>query len=582
VYKKLIYLLQKADKNGFMLLAITSIVSSFLELAMIAGVMPIFTIITDPSVLDEYSFLNPLFGFFNASDFSSKMIVITIGVIVFLVIKTVFQVLIMYYQNRFYYTGIENLSVSMLVGYLNADYFFFLNENPSILIRNIKTEIPIIFQRIITCLVMILTDGVLLVLVLALLLVVEPVGTIIAIVFLGFMNLVFYGKIRNKLKHVGEIRLENESEAFKWLNQSIGGIKDLKILNRIDFFVKKFKQSSTQLRLSSIYNDIVGKLPKLLIESSAISIMMVFILIFILRKSDVTSIFPTITLYGASMFKLMPAINRLMGSFLQIKYSSPALDTVYEGFKLLEMYEVEKVEKLENQNIHKFKKISFESLSFHYPESDEQLVLDKIFLEVKRNDSIGFIGPSGSGKTTLLNILLGLLNPTDGDIFADGVNVLKHGQAWNEIIGFVPQDIYLTDDSIKANIAFGIEEDQIDIKQIENVIHMAKLEDLIDNLPNGVDTRIGDRGTRLSGGQRQRIGIARALYTNPEILIFDEATSALDSKTEQEITASIDYLMNKKTIFIVAHRISTLKNCDKIFMIENGTLASVDKGKLFL
>ncbi len=583
MFHKLKYILVKSDKiKGTIPLVLTSILYSILELLLVAGVMPIFQVLTQPEILKENVLLNQFFILINTSTFSQKMLVICIAVIIFILIKTILQILIMLFQNNFYYRGIENLSVSMFYSYLKADYYFFLNENPSIIVRNIKTEIPIIFQRIITCLVLVLTDGVLLLLIFTLLIYTEPVGTLTIIGILGFINFVFYRKIRKRLTEVGKIRQENESETLKWINQGIGGIKDLKILNRYSYFLNKSRKSYKKLRESSVYNDIVGKLPKLIIESSAIIVMMVFILIIIARNKDFTTFFPILALYGAAMFKVMPAINRLMAGIIQIRYSKVALDTVYKAFNNLEDYKISR--QLENKNVDfgNLKEIYFKNLDFYYPKHEGDIVLNNVNLKIKRNTAIGFIGPSGSGKTTFMNIILGLLYPTSGDILIDGYSTLEHHDSWMKILGFVPQDIYLTDDSIKSNIAFGIEESDIDQEQIENVIKMARLDDLIKSLPDGLNTKIGDRGTRLSGGQRQRIGIARALYRNPEILVFDEATSALDSKTEMEISQSIDFLMNKKTIIIVAHRVSTLRNCEYIYEIKNGNLNEINKDELFI
>ena len=581
MYGQLQFILNKVGRKGVGLLAFTSVISSILELALIAGVMPLFRVLTKPDVLVEEPLLANLFSLMKLQTYQEKILVIAIGVIIFILVKTLIQIWILYYQNKFYYVGIEKLSVEMFKSYLNADYFFFLRENPSTIIRNIKTEIPIIFQRIITCLVMILTDGVLLLLVLSLLIYTEPIGTLIVLGLLGLINVLFYKKIKAKLKTVGEIRQKYESETIKWINQGIGGIKDLKILNRFEYFVNKSSFNYKELRKSSIYNDVVGKLPKIVIESTAIIILMLFILILIRDESNFTNYIPILTLYGAAMFKVMPAVNRLMGAIIQIRYSRIALDTVHDELKKIETYQADFVTRKLDLSFHSFQDLKLNDLSFHYPGHEKNLVLDKVNLHIPRNTSIGFIGPSGSGKTTIINILLGLIDPTNGDILVDDRSAIQNKRSWQDIIGFVPQDIYLTDDSIISNIAFGIDESKINYDQIKKVVDLARLEELIQSLSEGLDTRIGDRGTRLSGGQRQRIGIARALYHNPEVLIFDEATSALDSKTEEEITKAIDFLMHKKTIIIVAHRVSTLRNCDYIYEIKNGKINLVDKQKLF-
>jgi ATP-binding cassette, subfamily B, bacterial PglK len=561
-------ILQRAQKKCIGLLVIISIISSILDAISVGLVLPLLSIIIDKNFINN-NLLIKLFSFLQVSDYEDKIIVFSCILICFYLMKTLLQVFILAYQSNYYASAIQNLSVDLLEKYLRADYLFHVNSNSSELIRNIKTEIPLIFSRVLAGVINILSDTVLLVGIVAVLLIFDPLTTIIGFVTLGFINLLFFKSIKHKIKILGEVRQAQEAESYKWINQSLGGIKELKVLDRIKYFINKSSDSYAKLRNSAVYSDIMGKAPKIVIEGLALTMLVSLTLVLILTTRSAELVIPRIALFSAALFKLMPAVNRLMGETINVRFSRPALDIIIDAYNNIKQCEMDIIDLNQGDAPLLFSEIKINKLYYRYPGTEKKIISD-FSLTIQKNESIGIIGSSGSGKTTLLNILLGLLSPQSGSIMINNIDILKKRNQWKKMIGFVPQDIFLLDDTIRANVAYGIEAGLINDDTIWEVLELAQIADFIRDMPDQLDTTVGDRGVRLSGGQRQRIGIARALWNDPEILIFDEATSSLDNETEADITKAIDSLMNKKTIIIVAHRLTTLKNCNRIISIENG------------
>ena len=359
------------------------------------------------------------------------------------------------------------------------------------------------------------------------------------------------------------------------MNQALGGIKEIKVLNRESYFVASydayFEKFIYGLRISCL----IRILPKYVIETVCMTGLLLAIIIkLFVGQKDIIDFIPQLAVFAVAAFRLLPSVGKINEHLATILYSYPSIDLIYHDLKEVEITSLKKEETSEKWNFEHVLKIK--NVCYHYPDSEEE-VLKNVSFDIEKGTSIAFIGQSGAGKTTMVDIILGLLTPQIGKITADSLNIEKNINVWQKEIGYIPQTIYLSDDTIRNNIAFGIPENEIDKDAVESALNKAQLLQFVDTLPDGMDTIVGDRGIRLSGGQRQRIGIARALYHDPEVLILDEATSALDSDTEASVMDAIDSLKGEKTMIIIAHRLTTIRNVDKIFEVSDGKVTLRDK-----
>ena len=381
--------------------------------------------------------------------------------------------------------------------------------------------------------------------------------------------------LKPRLNEIGRKNQAIQSRIAKWRIQSIYGLKDVKVLNREEFFVRNYYESGAIGANVARNYAVLNNLPRLLIETVFIAAMLLFIMLYILKGNDITVLIPQLTAFAVAAIRIMPGTNRINTYLSQIAYSQPCLDYLYENLTENMKEDVngsvtglEGVEKKELPELQLQDRIALNHISFTYPNTEKPIFTDA-HMEVKKGQSVGIMGPSGAGKSTIVDILLGLLHAQEGTITCDGRNIFENYPSWLSKIGYIPQSIYLIDESIRDNIAFGIDADKIDEKRIWEVLEEAQLKEFVEELPEGLDTTIGDRGVRISGGQRQRLGIARALYHNPEILVFDEATSALDSDTEKAVMDAVNSFHGKKTMVIIAHRLNTIAKCDVIYKVEN-------------
>ena len=376
----------------------------------------------------------------------------------------------------------------------------------------------------------------------------------------------------------GEQNREYNVIVSKWILQAFSGIKEIKVTNAEHFFVDNYNKSYKKCATIQRQQSMLTFLPRPIMETVCICGLLLAVIIKLSTDgSDVTSFIPSLTVFAVAAFRMLPSFNRITGYMGGIMFNKPSIDAVYKDLKEIEvLMKEQEVEEKSTVDIKMQDKIAVNQVSFKYPEN-ERLILDDASLTIPKNTSVAFIGSSGAGKTTLADLILGLFEPMKGNITVDGIDIKDHMKSWHSCIGYIPQNIYLMDDTIRANITFGIDEKCIDEAAMQKAIKEAQLEELIDSLPEGLDTVIGDRGVKLSGGQRQRIGIARALYRNPKVLVLDEATSALDNETEKEVMEAIDGLHGTRTLIVIAHRLSTIKNCDEIYEVGNGKIVKREK-----
>jgi len=507
--------------------------------------------------------------FLNIESFSTNEKFI-IGVLILLFAYTIKTLLLTYvaFKDENFRTKIKiSLSENLFKTYLKKPFEFHLKTNSAELTRNLNDINQ--FVVFVKYVLLFLVEIIVLTGVLILLLYYQPFGAIFSVLIIGTVGFIFHKKIQIKASVWGKDRQIHSGYRLKHIQQGFGAIKDIKILGREDTFIDQFSTHNKKSVLAEFKQSFVLELPRLWLEWLAVLGMVLLIFVMINQEKNLSSFVPTLGLFAAAAFRLLPSITRIMNSVQKIRFALPVINTLSEEFAFSNNSTSQQEPSSNNEIVIK-DYIELNKINFSYPNSTKK-ILSNLNLKIQCGTSVGLIGASGIGKTTLINIILGLLKVSDGELLVDGKNIYKNIKSWQSQIGYVPQDIYLTDDTIRKNIAFGISEHEINNSQIINTIKGAQLNKFVNTLEKGVDTTVGECGERMSGGQRQRIGIARALYNNPKILVLDEATNSLDDKTEQAIIKEVNYLKGKKTIIMIAHRISTLSNCEKIYkMAEDG------------
>ncbi|PGM59103.1 ABC transporter ATP-binding protein [Bacillus sp. AFS053548] len=580
---KLLMLFNKKEKKKLIILFIMMIVAAVFETIGIGAIFPFVGILTDPKVIKEQAILSFLYNFFHFNSINGFIVFAGIALLSIFFIKNIYLLFFNYIQVRVILNQQVRLSRSLFKEYLTKPYVFHLQRNTSELLRNINSEITKLFQGIIISGFQLLTEILVTSFILALLIFTAPLATIIASTLLGGSVFIFFRFFRKKISHLGTEQQIVNAAMIKWVNQGLGASKEVKVSGKEDFFVNAFTAQSQIGARNSRQLGMLNQVPRYFIETIMVTIVLITMLIIVFKGSNTTSLVSTMALFAMAAFRLMPSITRIVGFITAIRYSQPALSTIYDDLFLNKDQHLssdhpvlEDPSKILDQNERVFTdSIILKDISFKYPNQKDFSVRD-VSLKIPIGQSVAFIGESGAGKTTLVDIILGLFHPENGEILIDGKNLNDQRATWKQKIGYIPQSIFLSDDTIRGNIAFGLDENQIDDYAVWRALEQAQLKEFVESLPDQLNTTVGERGVRLSGGQRQRIGIARALYHNPEIIFMDEATSALDNETEKEIMKAIDGLKGEKTLIIIAHRLSTIENCDIVFKLNKGRLVTVD------
>ena len=565
ISKKINYLLPTIFKKKLVYLYLLLIVGMILEMLGLGILIPAIGFIADSKISSKYP---QLLLYANEIGLTSKLRLVTAGIfllVIFFILKALFLIFLSWIQSRFSAMLSASLSEKLFLGYLRKPYDFHLQNNTSQLIRNIQSEVS--FFSSITQSFISLTSEISIILSISFVLFyVTPLGASVITFFFILSAYLFQIVTKKKLLFWGEQRQIHEGKINLHLLQGLGGVKDVKLLGREDFFLNKFNDSNIYKSDLSTKQFTLQQIPRLYLELLAVIGLLGLVLIMTLQNSNMQNLMSTLGIFVVAAFRMIPSINRIMVSLQSIRFAQPVVDNLFQEFKKINEYE--EFNNSEVSDLFNFKSnIKIQDLEYKYPSSNDN-VLKSISFQLKYGEAVGFIGTSGSGKSTMADLILGLLKPTNGKILVDGVDIHTNIRAWQNKIGYVPQTIYLTDDTLRRNIAFGIADIEINENAVINAIKSAQLDGFINGLPEGLDTIVGERGVRLSGGQRQRIGIARALYSNPEILVLDEATSSLDSATENKIMKSVNNLKGKITLIIVAHRISTLSQCDRVYKFE--------------
>lgn len=581
--QKISYLFDRKQKMQFIGLGILILIGGLLETLGVSMMVPLVQGIMDPEALYQNEIVGKILRFLHIETVDmgqagggNRLIIFMLAALMILfVVKNVYLLFQTYVQNTFVTRNRNRMISRVMREFLNRPYEEYLGADIPTVFRLTDSDIPNAFQLILV-LIQMITEIVVSAFLCVVLVVVSPVMTVfIVAIFLG-MTLLLSKILKPHLNAIGRKNQEIQSRIAKWRIQSIYGLKDVKVLHREEFFVRNYYVSGSIGANVARNYAVLNNLPRLLIEMIFIVSMLAFIMVYILGGGNINVLIPQLTAFAVAAVRIMPSANRINTYMSEIAYSQPCLDYLYENLNesmkqdvngSVTGYGKDAPKETDKQRTVLQDKIVLDHITFAYPGTDKNIFTDA-HMEVKRGQSVGIMGPSGAGKSTIVDILLGLLHAQKGSITWDGQNIFDDYEAWLSQIGYIPQSIYLVDESIRDNIAFGIDADKIDEKRIWEVLEEAQLKEFIEELPDGLDTTIGDRGVRISGGQRQRIGIARALYHDPEILVFDEATSALDNDTEKAVMDAVNSFHGKKTMVIIAHRLNTIAKCDVIYKVD--------------
>ena len=568
--KKLAFLLSTEKKRKLYILIILMVFGIFFEMLGLASLLPILNFMMTKDIGASYPFLVPFLDFIGNPNQGTLVIIGMLLLVIIYCFKTLFLIYLTWYQSNFNSKFQAELSEKFFNGYVRMPYSFHLERNSSSLLTVIQNELGSLFSAI-QSIIILITEMSLLLGILVILFFIEPVGALSVFFLLGISSALFNILTSKKLRNWGQKRVLYVSAINKHLMEGFAGVKELKLLGREDYFSQELAKNLNFSTDITIKQTTLQQVPRFYLELLGIIGLTALVISMVIQSRPMDQMVPVLGIFLASAFRMLPSLNRIMGSIQNIHYCKPSLNVLYREFKVIKE-QVEPVIILCELDFQS--DISIHNLFMKYPNTKTEALKD-VSIKIKKGELIGLIGPSGSGKSTLVDIMLGLLTATRGDVTLDDKSVFKNLRQWQDMIGYVPQSIYLTDDSLKRNIAFGVSEENIDTDALNYSINCAQLEEFITSLPQGINTIVGERGVRLSGGQRQRIGIARALYNNPSIMFLDEATSALDNKTETEVMKSILSLKGNKTIIMVAHRLSTLVNCDRIYRLVDGEVVEM-------
>lgn len=569
VFRKICDLLTPAERNSTLVLLGLMVTGMMLETFGIGLVIPAITLLTQDNPAARYPVITPVLIALGNPDQQMLVIGGMLTLVGVYFIKTLFLAFLAWRQTRFAFGVQEQLSQRLFTTYLRQPYTFHLQRNSAQLIRNAIDEVSIFTGSAMLPGMLILTEGMVLFGIGCLLLLIEPLGALIVGLVLGAAAWGFHRITRASITRWGQARLYHDGMRVQHLQQGLGGAKDVKLLGREGDFLAQYSAHNTQSARMGRLQSTLQQLPRLWLELLAVVGMALLVLSMLAQKRDMASIVPTLGLFAIAAFRLMPSVNRVLSSVGSLRYGLASVSALHEELKLTVPEPV-----VQNAVGGAFQQeIRLAVVSYAYPGASASS-LNGLSIVIRKGESIGLVGSSGSGKSTLVDVILGLLPPDAGQVTVDGQDIWQNLRHWQDHIGYVPQAIYLTDDTLRRNVAFGLPNENIDDGAVQRAIRSAQLEEFVAGQPNGLETIVGERGVRLSGGQRQRIGIARALYHDPSVLVLDEATSALDIDTERGVMQAVMALRGDKTIVIVAHRLSTVERCDRLYRLEQGRVVA--------
>ena len=569
IVKKLRVLLDKKQKRTMAGLMVLMIIGAFLQTAGVGMLVQAVNVVMDPQVLEKGGIVKDFYDFLGYRDFKSFSVMVMVFLVVTFAVKNLFLFVQQKLTLAFVYTNQFATSERMMRSYLRRGYEFYLNTDTAVVQRSITSDVNNMYALILA-LLQLMSDGVMSLFVVGYCLMTNGVLTMLLAASLVLLMALIKNILKPIMYKAGKDNQDYYSGLFKWISQTVQGIKEVKVTGKEQYFVDEYRKCGSgyvsAVQRYSLYNNI----PKLLIETVCIAVMMGYMIVLTLLGTATENMLEVLSTLAAAAFVLLPAVNRINNQINSIAYFEPFFMGVSDN--LQDEISDNKVDisfATDEEKLPLRRAIELKDIVYAYPNTDK-LIFDHASLTIPIGTSVGIVGTSGAGKSTIVDILLGLLEVQEGSICADGAEEKSRYRNWLKNIGYIPQMIFMLDDTIRRNVAFGVHDENIDEERVWEVLREAQLDEFVRELPEGLDTGIGERGIRLSGGQRQRIGIARALYYDPEVLILDEATSALDNDTEAAIMDSINRLHGRKTLVIIAHRLQTIEKCDLVYRVENG------------
>lgn len=559
VIKQLWAILTPRDRRKFIGVLLLVLTMTALETIGVVSIMPFLAVLGNPDILTEQSQIAHIYQWLNIETPVQFIAVLGIASATVIVISAAFKSFTSYQLFRFAHLQRHEISSRLLEKYLQQPYSWFLNRNSASLSKTLLSEVDQLGGNLLLPFIQMISNGMVIIAMLLVLIIYDPYMAIIAAGVVGSLYLIIYLMVRNRLSRIGQERREANTERFQAASEALSGIKAITLTGMADTYLNRFRRPSRIFSRHLATNDTLSQVPLYLVEATGYVGLVALVLILVWRGDNLGQILPVLGLYGFAAYRMLPAAQITYRGFARLRFGAPALAHIHQDLQLPNHPKMTVTEAWIPQRY-----IKLDAISYSYPDSEDRLVINNLNLNIPVNHTIGIIGPSGSGKSTLLDIILGLLQPNQGQVLIDDIPLTPDRlSAWHLAIGYVPQEVYLLDDTLAANIALGQVTEEIDTQALIAAAKAAQIHDFIINeLPSGYDSKLGERGIRLSGGQRQRIGIARALYHNPQVLILDEATSSLDLDTEKDVQVAIDALQGQKTILIVAHRLSTIERCD--------------------
>lgn len=575
IIKKFNHIFDRKQKIKIFLILIVILMGGIFETLGVSMILPLMS-----AILDRESFLNNKYVIsicdaIGVHDFNTILILIICALIFAFVFKNSYLVFSTYVQARFVNNNRYKTSRDLLSQYLHRPYEYYLNADSATILRTIYGDMDNVFNLLQQCMNL-SAEAIVSVCLACMMLVMDFKMTMVIVFMLGITTVFISRVLKRKLNRIGEHSRKEQANLYKWILQSVSGIKDVKVLNKEEYFTEQYEIAARNYASDIVKNNVFINIPRLLIETVSIASILGYLAVSILMGTSISELMQLVSAFALAAVRLMPSVNRVNTYIANISYYESALNYIYDNIDIESVREQGRRDAIKKQNDSKERitltqEIALKNINYAYPNTDKK-IFDNADMLIPVGKSIGVVGPSGAGKTTVVDILLGLLDIQDGAITSDGTNIMDNYSGWLAHIGYIPQSIYMVDDTIKSNIAFGVKEEEIDEDRVWEVLEEAQMKSFVEKLPDGLDTEIGERGVRISGGQRQRLGIARALYHNPELLIFDEATSALDNDTETAIMEAIDKLHGEKTMVIIAHRLRTIENCDMIYEVKEGKI----------
>lgn len=574
IIKKLLVLLDAKQKRKMVVLVFVMLIGAMLEALGVGMILPVMNVVLEENAVEKHAYLQVICRVFGISSTRDLMIFVMTALVVVFALKNVYLFFQQKIQFKFVYTNQFATSRRMMINFMQRPYEYYLNADTAVIQRSITSDVNNMYGLILA-LLQLTSESIVFIFLVAVSLASDVWMSITVTLLLLVVLLVIKGVLKPVVRRAGEENQDFYSGLFKWIEQSVMGIKEIKIARRESYFINEYAKCGAGYVSAVQRYNLYNATPRLLIETVAIAGMILYMMIRLLNGADVVDIMPQITLLAIVAMRLIPCANRINNHLTSIAYFEPFFmgvsDNLQEEIRDKNIdYSEEAYQKKQDVDKLMIKdKIELKHITYKYPNTDV-LIFDDADMEIPVGKSVGIVGTSGAGKTTVVDIMLGLLKLQSGEILADGVEVREHYAGWLKNIGYIPQTIFMIDSSIRRNVAFGCADEDIDDNKVWQALREAQLDEFVKGLPEGLDTGIGERGIRLSGGQRQRIGIARALFEDPEVLVLDEATSALDNETEAAIMDSINRLHGRKTLVIIAHRLQTIEKCDMVYRIADG------------